>query len=69
MFLRSARRPSSASCRLSTTLAGLLLLRLPHPFLLARLPALVALNPPAECPLIILWLVLEVFVVLLVAVL
>lgn len=69
MFLRSPRRPSSASCRLSTTLAGLLLLRLPHPFLLARLPALVALKPPAECPLMILWLVLEVFVVLLVAVL
>ena len=31
-------------------------------FLLARLPALVALNPPAESPLMILWLVKDVWV-------
>lgn len=36
---------------------------LPQPFFLAKLPALVALKPPAEYPLMILWLVLCVLVV------
>lgn len=36
---------------------------------LARLPALVALNPPADAPLIMLWLVIPVLDVLLVVVL
>lgn len=40
---------------------------LPHPFFLARLPALVALKAPAECPLMMLWLVREVLEVLFVA--
>ena len=36
------------------------------PARLAKLPALVALNPPADAPLIMLWLVLSVLVVRLV---
>ena len=52
--------PAGASWRVSTTLIGLLLLILPQPFFLARLPALVALKPPAEYPLMILWLVRDV---------
>ncbi len=37
-----------SSCRSPATLIGRLLLILPQPFLLAKLPALVALKPPAE---------------------
>lgn len=40
---------------------------LPHPFFLAKLPALVALKPPAEYPLMMLWLVREVLEELFVA--
>ena len=47
--------------RVPADVTGRPLSMLPNLFLLARLPALVALNPPAEWPLIMLWLVMEVW--------
>ena len=61
---------SISSLREPKALNGRALRILPQaPFLLAKLPALVALNAPAECPLITLWLVICVLVVLFVDVL
>ena len=54
---------------LPSAVIGRPLLMLPSLFLLARLPALVALNPPADFPLMILWLVAFVLEELVVAVL